>query len=178
MDNTGLISFNFQDRPLRVVDIDGEPWFVAKDVAGALGYEWQPNLVSHVPAEWKGSNPINTLGGIQQMLCLSEPGLYFFLGRSDKPLALPYQKWIAGDVVPSIRKKGFYAAPGKDREEQDEWEIAALETVLKELETRLAKHKENPGYTNGMMGAIVAVQLEIGLRLEPPNINYPGERPQ
>jgi hypothetical protein len=55
------------------------------------------------------------------MLCLSEPGLYFFLGRSDKPLSLPYQKWIAGDVVPSIRKKGFYAAPGKDREEQDEW---------------------------------------------------------
>ena len=42
------------------------------------------------------------------MLCLSEQGLYFFLGRSDKKKALPYQMWIAGEVVPSIRKTGFY----------------------------------------------------------------------
>jgi prophage antirepressor-like protein len=108
---------------LRVIEIDGEPWFVAKDVAEALGYS-STNMVqifSHVPDEWKGSNPIPTPGGMQNMLCISEPGLYFFLGRSDKPLALPFQKWIAGDVVPSIRKKGFYAAPGKDREEQEEW---------------------------------------------------------
>jgi prophage antirepressor-like protein len=124
MDKTSSRNYKFKDRPLRVIDIDGEPWFVAKDVAGALGYPETSNparLFAHVSDEWKGVNPIHTPGGIQQMLCLSEPGLYFFLGRSDKPLALPYQKWIAGDVVPSIRKKGFYAAPGKDREEQDEW---------------------------------------------------------
>jgi prophage antirepressor-like protein len=121
MDNINLVNFSFQDRPLRVIEVGGEPWFVAKDVAGALGYIWQPNLVSHVPDEWKGINPINTPGGKQDILCLSEPGLYFFLGRSDKPLALPYQKWIAGDVVPSIRKKGVYAVPGKDQEEQDAW---------------------------------------------------------
>jgi hypothetical protein len=60
-------------------------------------------------------------GGNQEMLCLSEQGLYFFLGRSDKPLVLPFQKWIAGDVIPAIRKKGFYAVPGQDREEQNEW---------------------------------------------------------
>ncbi|MBR0251141.1 MAG: phage antirepressor KilAC domain-containing protein [Synergistaceae bacterium] len=45
------------------------------------------------------------------MLCLTEQGLYFFLGRSDKPKALPYQMWIAGDVVPSIRKHGIYMTP-------------------------------------------------------------------
>jgi hypothetical protein len=69
-------------------------------------------------------------------------------------------------------------------------EIEALKTVLKELEARLDKYKENPGfeverdvyssayfkgYINGMGGAITAVQLEIGLRLKPPNINYPGD---
>lgn len=47
------------------------------------------------------------------MLCLSEQGLYFFLGRSDKPAALPYQKWIASEVIPSIRKTGSYAVVEK-----------------------------------------------------------------
>lgn len=45
------------------------------------------------------------------MLTLSEPGLYFFLGRSDKPKALPFQKWLAGDVLPSLRKSGRYELP-------------------------------------------------------------------
>jgi prophage antirepressor-like protein len=122
MDNT-LISFTFQDCSLRVIKKDGEPWFVAKDVAETLGYAStnMPQIFSHVPDEWKGSNPIATPGGPQDMLCLSEHGLYFFLGRSDKPLALPYQKWIAGEVVPTIRKKGSYAIPGKDQEDQEEW---------------------------------------------------------
>lgn len=44
------------------------------------------------------------------MLTLTEQGLYFFLGRSDKPAALPFQKWLAGEVLPSIRKTGGYQA--------------------------------------------------------------------
>ena len=122
--NNSLVNLNFQDRPVRIVEKDGEPWFVAKDIAEALGYAETSNparLFAHVPEEWKGVNPIHTPGGNQDMACLSEPGLYFFLGRSDKSLALPFQKWIAGDVIPAIRKKGFYAVPGQDREEQDAW---------------------------------------------------------
>ena len=65
---------------------------------------------------WAGVKRIHTRSenGVEQereMLCLTEQGLYFFLGRSDKKAALPYQMWIAGDVVPSIRKHGFYATP-------------------------------------------------------------------
>ncbi|MDL2267993.1 hypothetical protein LJC46_08425 [Desulfovibrio sp. OttesenSCG-928-G15] len=52
-----------------------------------------------------------TLGGTQRMLMLSEQGLYFFLARSDKPLALPFQKWLAGEVLPAIRKHGGYLTP-------------------------------------------------------------------
>jgi len=80
--------FNYKNANIRTVQKDGETWFVAKDIAEALGYTWQANLVSHIPEEWKGSNPINTPGGLQNLLCLSEQGLYFFLGRSDKPEAL------------------------------------------------------------------------------------------
>ena len=108
--------FNFEQKQTRIVMVDGEPWWVAKDVAEALGYsgtslETIGKLFAHVPEEWKDRKRIPTLGGEQEMLCLSEQGLYFFLGRSDKPKALPYQKWIAGDVVPSIRKHGAYMTP-------------------------------------------------------------------
>ena len=95
---------------VRVVMKDGEPWFVAKDVAQALGYAStnMTTVFQAVPEEWKGSNPIATPGGMQDMLIISEQGLYFFLGRSDKPKALPYQMWVAGDVVPTIRRTGQY----------------------------------------------------------------------
>ena len=90
-----------------MVDVNGEPWFVAKDVARALGYPESSlrqlnNLFGHVPDAWKGRNPIPTPGGIQEMLIISEQGLYFFLGRSDKSKALPYQMWVAGDVASAL----------------------------------------------------------------------------
>jgi prophage antirepressor-like protein len=105
--------FNFESREIRTVVIGGEPWWVAKDVAEALGHEvFNSHLLDKVPDEWKGMKQIHTPGGEQNMACLSEQGLYFFLSRSDKPLALPFQKWVAGEVVPSIRKTGGYGLPG------------------------------------------------------------------
>lgn len=97
---------------VRVVMQGDEPWFVAKDVCEALGYQWNGAArIAHIPEEWRGVTSVVTPFGEQTMLTISEQGLYFFLGRSDKPAALPYQKWIAGDVLPSIRKTGSYSAP-------------------------------------------------------------------
>ncbi len=106
---------------VRVVERDGDPWFVAKDVAISLEYpassiSQMKNLLSSVPDEWKGLNPIMTPGGEQEVVTLSEQGLYFFLGRSDKPKALPFQKWLAGEVLPSIRRHGAYLTPAKIEE--------------------------------------------------------------
>jgi anti-repressor protein len=100
--------FNYDGQQIRTTIIDGEPWIVSKDVCEAMGYSWQPNLVMHVPEEWRGLNPINTPSGTQVMHTLSEAGLNFFVGRSDKPSALPFQKWIAGNLLPTIRKTGGY----------------------------------------------------------------------
>ena len=106
--------FDFKGNQTRVVMVDGEPWFCARDVTEALGYSrFDSNLLLNVPAEWKGTKQIRSPGGEQEMLCLSEQGLYFFLGRSDKPAALPYQKTVAGLVMPSIRKHGAYMTPQK-----------------------------------------------------------------
>lgn len=97
---------------VRVIENAGELFFVAKDVAEALGYQWNgAPRIAHVPEEWKGATSVVTPYGEQEMLTLSEQGLYFFLARSDKPAALPYQKWIAGEVLPSIRKTGGYSMP-------------------------------------------------------------------
>ncbi len=120
MEERALQVFNYEGQQLRTVEENGVAWFVAKDIADALGYSyWQPNLVAHVPEIWKGIKRINTTSDkttarpYQNMLCLTENGVYFFLGRSDKPKAIPYQMWIAGEVMPSIRKHGMYITPSK-----------------------------------------------------------------
>lgn len=123
---------------VRVVEHEGQPWFVAKDVLKALGYaeDYNPSrALQAVPEEWKGVQPIHTPGGMQEMLTLSESGLYFFLARSDKPKALPFQKWLAGDVVPSIRKTGGYMLAKAD--DTPESIMARAVLVAKETIERL-----------------------------------------
>lgn len=129
-----LINFQFESSSvsIRVVEIDGEPWFVAKDVAEALEYtRFDSNLLLQVPDEWKGTNQIRTLGGIQEMLILSEQGLYFFVLRSEKPKALPFQRWLAGEVLPSLRKRGYY---GMINPSERLRYYAALSKAAKQLE--------------------------------------------
>ena len=144
-DTLALKVFTFEGLQLRTVEEDGEIWFVAKDIAQALEYSyWQPNIVAHVPEIWKGIKRINTPGGEQEMLCLKEQGVYFFLGRSDKKKALPYQMWIAGDVVPSIRKHGMYVTPARieDMLENPDAFIKALQAYKAEKEKREAIEAE------------------------------------
>ena len=145
--NSNVAVFNKDGFTARTItDDNGEIWFVAKDIAQALGYPESSlnqvnNLFGHVPPQWAGHKRImvNLKDGRKQereMLCLSEQGVYFFLGRSDKKAALPYQMWVAGEVVPSIRKHGFYATPAKVEEilqDPDNW-IKVLEAYKAECE--------------------------------------------
>lgn len=116
MPSPSVIPFAFDSALVRVVlDDTGEPWFCAKDVALALGYQWNgASCITHVPDEWKMVRSVLTTFGTKETWFLSEQGLYFFLGRSDKPGALPFQKWLAGDVLPTLRKTGSYTMPGAD----------------------------------------------------------------
>ena len=114
--------FAFEDHLVRtIMDDGGEPWFVAKDVALALGYQWNGvSRIAHVPEEWRRVTSVVTLRGDEQnMQLLSEQGLYFFVARSDKPRALPFQKWLAGEVLPSLRRTGRYALPEAGEEAPD-----------------------------------------------------------
>jgi anti-repressor protein len=106
--------FDFEGRQVRIVKVDGELYFVAKDVVEGIGAVWNGEQnIRHVPEEWKGVISVMTPRGEQNMSVFSEHGLYFYLARSDKPAALPFQKYIAGNILPSIRKFGGYLTDRK-----------------------------------------------------------------
>jgi anti-repressor protein len=118
MENS-LRVFDFEDKRGRFAMVDGEPWFVGRDLAAVLEYNANTPMAvvfKCVPNEWKGVYQIYTPGGNQELLCVSEQGLYFFLARSDKPKSLPFQKKIASEILPSIRKYGAYLTPQKIEE--------------------------------------------------------------
>ena len=109
--NSSIQVFSNNEFTIRTINDNSQIWFVAKDIMNALEYSdtsTPAQIMQAVPEIWKGIKRIDTPGGKQDVLCISEQGLYFFLGRSDKPKALPYQIWVAGDVIPSIRKTGNY----------------------------------------------------------------------
>lgn len=101
--------FDFEQKQVRIVNINGEPCFVAKDVVEGIGAIWNgESAIQHVPEEWKLLRSNLTSFGEKEMWCLTEQGLYFYLARSNKPAALPFQKKVAGEIMPSIRKYGAY----------------------------------------------------------------------
>jgi anti-repressor protein len=110
--------FEFENKKVRIVDMDGIPAFVAKDVVEGVGAVWKGDAgsIAHVPEEWKGVCSVQTPGGTQHMTGFKEQGIYFYLARCDKPAALPFQKKIAGEILPSIRKYGAYMTPQKIEE--------------------------------------------------------------
>lgn len=101
---------------VRTTIIDHEPWFVAMDVANALGFTNSRKAVAdHVDDEDKGVTKCYTLGGEQKMTIINESGLYALIFGSHLPKARAFKRWVTADVLPTLRKKGYYAIkPKKD----------------------------------------------------------------
>ena len=94
---------------LRTVEIDGVVWFVGKDVAAALGYtNSRDAIATHVFADDKGVESIDTLGGRQKMTIINESGLYALVFGSRLKIAKEFKHWVTSEVLPSIRKNGAY----------------------------------------------------------------------
>lgn len=100
---------------IRTVEINGEIWFVGKDVAVALGYKNpQEAIRTHVDDEDKGVSEILTPGGKQSVPIINESGLYSLVLSSKLPSAKRFKHWITGEVLPSIRKTGSYTTKTKE----------------------------------------------------------------
>lgn len=97
---------------VRVAIIDGNPWFVGKDVASILGYSNSRKAISdHVDMDDKGVTKRDTLGGSQEMTIINESGLYSLVLSSKLPSAKRFKHWVTTDILPSIRKHGAYLTP-------------------------------------------------------------------
>lgn len=93
---------------IRTVEIDGEPYFMGKDVARALGYtNPQKAIRDHVDTDDKTVNDSFTVNGTAGLL-INESGLYSLILSSKLPKAKEFKRWITSEVLPSIRKTGSY----------------------------------------------------------------------
>lgn len=143
MENNKIQAFNNEEfGEVRTVMVSGEPWFVGKDVAVALGYtNPQKAIRDHVDEEDKGVNEMFTPGGTQKIPTINESGLYSLILASKLPDARKFKRWITHDVIPAIRKTGGYIQ-GEETMSDDDLIARALVMAQKKIELREKELRE------------------------------------
>lgn len=106
--------FKNEEFEVRTVEVDGEPWFVGKDVAAILGYA-DPNkaIATHVDAEDKLNDKTASSLGQRGGWLINESGLYSLVLGSKLPSAKRFKRWITSEVLPAIRQNGVYMTDEK-----------------------------------------------------------------
>lgn len=133
--------FKYGNNDVRTAEMNGEPWFVLKDVCKALGIAKYRDVADRLDADERAPIRVDTLGGAQEMTCINESGLYNVILRSDKPEAKPFRKWVTAEVLPAIRKNGGYIA-GQETMTDAELMSQALLVAQKTLEARTKRLEE------------------------------------
>ena len=104
-----VFNFSQEKAPIRVQLINSEPWFVAKDVCEVLGIANHKDAASRLDEdERRGVGITDPIGRPQTVTAVSESGLYSLVFQSRKAEAKKFRKWVTSEVLPSIRKKGYY----------------------------------------------------------------------
>src|SRR4051812_5148401 len=117
--------FDFNSRTVRVVDRDGEPWWVAADVC----------------QDDRGISNVDTPSGTQEMLIINESGLYSLILTSRKAEAKLFKRWVTSDVLPALRKTGFYSAHASEDPLVTQARLH-LETVQRQVELERAQREQ------------------------------------
>ena len=152
----------FNDRPVRILDRDGELWFVAKDVCKVLEIKLQANSTRYLDDDERGVCLINTPSGEQEMTIINEPGLYSLILRSRKAEAKAFKRWITHDVLPSIRKTGAYLSPAiTDRQ------VEALVTTLEQEVCRRASAEQQVEFLRGQLEKLTLAAMPKSIFGEP-----------
>ena len=139
---------------IRTLTINGEPYFVGRDVAEILGYSnSRKALADHVDEEDKGVTKCDTLGGTQEMTVINESGLYSLLLGSKLPTARKFKRWVTSEVLPTIRRHGVYAVD----------EVLANPDMLIEALLQLKAERE----INQALKETVAVQNQQIVEMKP-----------
>jgi prophage antirepressor-like protein len=107
--NNDVKVFNFNSFDVQVItDEQGEPWFLAKDVAAVLEYSDTQALTRRLDDDEVKTYPDSTSGQVRNVSIINESGLYSSVLGSKKPEAKEFKKWVTSEVLPSIRKTGQY----------------------------------------------------------------------
>ena len=139
---------------IRTLTINGEPYFVGRDVAEILGYSnSRKALADHVDEEDKGVTKCDTLGGTQEMTVINESGLYGLILGSKLPTARKFKRWVTSEVLPAIRRHGVYAVD----------EVLANPDMLIEALLQLKAERE----INQELKETVAVQNQQIVEMKP-----------
>lgn len=107
--SNSIVPFQFDTHEIRVIVIDGEPWFVGKDVCNVLEHTNSRMALERLKDYEKSVSSVYTRGGNQDMAIISESGLYRLVLTSRKPQAEPFQNWVVQVVLKQIRKTGSYS---------------------------------------------------------------------
>lgn len=122
--------YMFEGDSVRTLLVDGDPWFVASDVARILGYRDAHNMTRRIDDEDKGTHPVSTPSGAQDMTVISEPGLYLAVLGSQVEGAKTFKQWMTREVLPEIRRTGMYAVKPKTLEERALEIVGELQSVV------------------------------------------------
>lgn len=173
---TDLQIFN-NDRfgQVRIVPVDGELMFVAKDVCDCLEITKHRDAISRLDSDERGSVKLDTPGGKQDIAAINEYGLYSLVLSSRKPEAKEFKRWITHDVIPAIRKTGSYSMvipqtlPEALRAYADEVESHnATKAIVAQQEQQIAEFKPVKDYVDKILSsksclAITQIAADYGL---------------
>ncbi len=130
---------------IRTLMIDGQPYFVGKDVAEILGYSNTRDALSkRVDDEDKGVAKCDTLGGIQELTIINESGFYSLVLSSKLETAKKFKRWVTSEVLPSIRQTGNYINGTSQYSIQDivkETICQVVPMIIQELEDKSEREK-------------------------------------
>lgn len=124
--STQLSTFNFEKSSIRVIAVNNEPWFVAKDVCNAIGLSNSRMALLALDDDEKGVSSTYTLGGEQDLAIVSESGMYTLILRcrdAVKKGSVPhrFRKWVTAEVLPQIRKTGRYQVSERSQPKEQEF---------------------------------------------------------
>lgn len=142
---------------IRTVTIDGEPWFVGKDVCKSLGYsDVKSGTRKNVDEDDKRVCPVGTPSGTQQTTVINESGLYSLIFGSKLENAKKFKKWVTSEVLPTIRKTGQYGQA----------QLQLPQTTMELLELHYKALKEVGGKVEILADDLNEVKGDYGKRIE------------
>lgn len=155
-ESRALRVFSFRDRDVRVVEVDGEPWWVAKDVCDVLGIANPSDALERLDDDERSRFNLGRQG---EANVVNEPGLFSLILGSRKPEAKAFKRWVTHEVLPSLRRNGFYVTGQLSESEEDP--TRTLLRLVSKLEERISDLEDS---IRGDRDKYRAVMLESASR--------------